>query len=59
MLNKWSLKTIKKMSIVDRKPTIGDVVLLCDDKGKPTHNGGNEGSKLLKPGKKLQMNDSY
>ena len=29
-------KNNKKRNIVDRKPTIGDVVLLCDDKGKPT-----------------------
>ena len=29
-------KNNKKRNIIDRKPTIGDVVLLCDDKGKPT-----------------------
>ena len=29
-------KNNKKRNVIDRKPTVGDVVLLCDDKGRPT-----------------------
>ena len=29
-------KNNKKRNVVDRKPTTGDVVILCNEKGKPT-----------------------
>ena len=29
-------KCTKKRNVIDRRPEVGDVVLLCDDKGRPT-----------------------
>ena len=40
-------KNNKKRNVVDRKPMVGDVVLLCDDKGKP-----NQVSRIVEVDKK-------